>query len=121
MRRAARSEVARATPPRDAIRFRSAEESRIARFRPPRRPSTLAIRRAFTDGLYLALSILSNAGSCLRRARRAEGAEGHQHSAQVELVAASQCDGTFDLPARDPRAVLATEVLDGRPSVRDHD
>src|SRR5262245_35666225 len=57
----------------------------------------------------------------LRRARRAEGAEDHHHAAQVELVAARQCDGLLDLPARDPRAVLAAEVLDGRRSLRDHD
>ena len=43
MRRAACSEVARAFPPRDAIRLRSLAESRNARMRPPRRPSALAI------------------------------------------------------------------------------
>lgn len=49
MRHAACSEVARAFPPREAIRLRLLAESRNARMRPPRRPSALAILRELIE------------------------------------------------------------------------
>lgn len=57
MRRATLSDCNRALAPSDAMRFLSAAGNRLARARPPLRPSALAISEAFMAlPLYLALS-----------------------------------------------------------------
>ena len=61
MRRAAASDLARASPPSEAICFLRAADRRCARIRPPRRPSALAMSRRFTRTFYLTLSTVSKA------------------------------------------------------------